>query len=99
MTIEEKLSGIEGELIQQTGCRAEEIAGLYRSQISKPVVNTRMGNALRRIFTVEDKCSELAERIAELEAENARLRAELNAIQNRHPLQAAEDAINALRNL
>ena len=38
-------------------------------------------------------------RIELLETENARLRAELDAMRQRHPLQVAEDAVNALRNL
>jgi len=67
MTGEEKLSRLEAELISQTGCRAEEIAGVYQMPIPKPVVNARMGAVLRRVFAAEDKCTELVERVRSLE--------------------------------
>lgn len=55
MTLNEQLAAIEAELIRQTGCRTEEIAGVYQTPISKPVVNARMGEALRARFAAEDE--------------------------------------------
>jgi hypothetical protein len=61
MTPEEKLSRIEAELIQQTGCSADEIVALYQSPIPKPVVNARMGAAHRARFAAEDERDRLRE--------------------------------------
>ncbi len=60
-----KLSCVEAELIRQTGCTAEDVAGIYNLPIPKPVVNVRMGQSHRLRFETED--------------ENARLRAKLAA--------------------
>lgn len=69
----EQLAAIEAELIRQTGCRAEEIAGVYQSPISQSVVNARMGEALRARFAAE------GERDA-LRAQNAALTKELEKV-------------------
>lgn len=62
----EKLAAIEGQLMLQTGCRAEEIAGVYNKPIAKPVVNARMGEALRARFAAENERDALRAQNAEL---------------------------------
>lgn len=71
-----KLSTLEAELMHQTGCAASEIEGVYRLPISKPVVNARMGDALRARFAAEDQAKALLDTHALLVAALTRLCAE-----------------------
>lgn len=61
-----KLSCAEAELIRQTGCTADDVAGIYRLPIPKPVVNARMGESHRLRFEAEDENARLRAQVAEL---------------------------------
>ena len=54
------------ELKRQTGCTDEDIQGLLETGGSKPVVNRRMGEALRDRFATEDLVDQLAELIEDV---------------------------------
>lgn len=66
LSLEQQLAALEAELMHQTGCRAEEIAGVYNRPIAQPVCNARMGEALRARFAAEDERDKLRAQNAEL---------------------------------